>query len=202
MNSVDQYITYNGTGVSAMNDAYPDLGQSSGGGGASSGDNSIHHNTGFHVANFTIGLTIKAENNYWNGKAPLCYPKTSKISGSVDYIPALCSDPNSIAPLLTATGSQALPTVFRLGQNYPNPFNPTTTINYDVPPPGGHVSIAIYNVRGQRVATLVDSNEVPGYHKVTWDGLNSTGDNVATGVYFMQMKATGFVETSKLLLLK
>jgi flagellar hook assembly protein FlgD len=112
------------------------------------------------VANFTIGLTIKAENNYWNGKAPLCYPKTSKISGSVDYIPALCSDPSTVA------------------------------------------CIAIYNVRGQRVTTLVDSHNIQGLHRVTWNGTNTKGNSVTTGVYFVQMKAAGFVNTKKLLLLK
>ena len=95
-----------------------------------------------------------------------------------------------------------LPKVYDIGQNYPNPFNPTTTIDYQVPPPGGHVVIAVYNVRGQRVATLVDSREAPGYRSVTWDGRNLRGNSVASGVYFLQMKAPGFVKTKKLILLK
>jgi len=198
----ENVIADNGTAVAALNDADPDLGHSGGGGGVSSGNNSIHNNTGFHVANFTIGLTVKAENNYWKGKAPLCYPKASKISGTVDYIPALCDDPGAAAPLLTEATTRNLPTVYSLAQNFPNPFNPTTTIRYDVPAPGGLVRIVVYNVKGQRVTTLVDSHELPGYHKVTWDGTNRTGNNVASGVYFIQMKAGGFVKTKKLLLLK
>jgi flagellar hook assembly protein FlgD len=87
-------------------------------------------------------------------------------------------------------------------QNYPNPFNPTTTICYQVPPPGGLVSLVVYDVRGARVKTLLIMDQPPGYHRVTWDGTNSGGTNVASGVYFVQMRAPGFAMTRKLLLLK
>jgi hypothetical protein len=199
----DNEIVYNGTGVAATNDAYPDLGHDGGGGGWSSGLNEIHNNSGFHVANFTVGLTINAEANYWKGKEPLCFPKQSKIYGSVDYSHALCGDSSSASsPFVRREEPDNLPVGFNLGQNFPNPFNPTTTLRYDVPPPGGRVSIVVFNVRGQRVATVVDGIKPPGYHRVTWDGANDHGIKVASGVYFVQMRAPRYSQTKKLVLLK
>ena len=199
----DNTITYNGTGVAAINDAFPDLGHSGGGGSASSGLNAIHNNSGFYVANFTEELTIKAEANYWNAKAPPWFPKASRIYGLVDYDPALPFDSASTSsPYAGEERPNDLPSSYRLAQNFPNPFNPTTTIRYDVPAPGGSVSVIVYNVRGQRVATLVNSYKQPGYHRLTWDGANDRGAKVASGVYFVQMRATGYLQTKKLVLLK
>jgi parallel beta-helix repeat protein len=194
-------ITSNNNGVFAANNADPDLGHSGGPGGYSAGNNSIHSNTSFHVVNLTYGLTIKAENNYWKGRPPLCYPKSTKISGAVDYIPALCSAPSTSSPFAVESAKE-LPTVYELSQNFPNPFNPTTTLRYQVPPPGGQVSIMIYNVRGQLVSTLVDSHVPAGFHSVKWNGVNDRGGPVASGVYFVQMKAPSYLMTKKLLLLK
>jgi flagellar hook assembly protein FlgD len=95
-----------------------------------------------------------------------------------------------------------LPTTYGLSENYPNPFNPITTIAYQVPPPGGMVSIQVYNVLGQRVATLVDEQVAPGFYTTMWTGINSRGNQVSSGMYFVQMRAQNFVQTRKLLLLK
>ena len=96
----------------------------------------------------------------------------------------------------------ALPTKYEVFQNVPNPFNPTTEIAYDVPKPGGHVTISIYNSNGQLVRTLVDRNEQPGHHFVAWHGRDEHGSDVSSGVYFYRMKAPGLTETKRLVLLR
>ena len=98
--------------------------------------------------------------------------------------------------------SRGVPGVYGLSLNYPNPFNPATTIAYQVPAPGGAVSIRVYNVRGQLIATLVSRNVAPGFHTVKWEGVDGRGNGVASGVYFVRMLAPGFEQTRKAVVLK
>jgi len=89
-----------------------------------------------------------------------------------------------------------------LGQNVPNPFNPTTTIRYQVKEPGP-VSLRIYNVAGQLVKTLVDGHRVGGQvHRATWNGLNDSGQQISSGVYFYKLVARNFTQTKKMVVLK
>jgi predicted outer membrane repeat protein len=97
-------------------------------------------------------------------------------------------------------GPQAARTV--LHQNYPNPFNPTTTIRYEIAGAGGHVTLAVYDVDGRLVATLVDEHQTFGVKYVTWNGENSTGERVASGVYFYRLTAPGFNQVRKMTVLK
>lgn len=97
-----------------------------------------------------------------------------------------------------ATGAGGLASVFELGQNIPNPFNPTTTIPYTVGVGGGHVSLRIYDVAGQLVATLVDEFESAGPKTVVWRGINSKGRRVASGTYFYRLTAPGYEKTLKM----
>ena len=94
-----------------------------------------------------------------------------------------------------------IPIEFSLGQNYPNPFNPITKINYTLPK-HAKVNVSIYNVLGQKVITLLDKKQEYGYHTLTWNGTNSFGKQMATGVYFAKMSAGKFTQTKKMLLLK
>ncbi len=85
---------------------------------------------------------------------------------------------------------------FSLFQNYPNPFNPTTTISYQLPQ-AAHVTVAIYDVQGRLVETLVDGEKAAGRYSVQWHA-----ENVPSGVYFYRIQAGRFTATKKLLLLK
>ncbi|MBU1872176.1 T9SS type A sorting domain-containing protein [bacterium] len=89
-----------------------------------------------------------------------------------------------------------VPDNYSLHANYPNPFNPTTTIRYDIPKQS-HVTLTIYNLNGQVVDKLVNRKQEPGFYSVNWDA-----QNVSTGVYFYQIKADGFQQVKKMLLIK
>ena len=99
----------------------------------------------------------------------------------------------------------AVPTSFALNQNYPNPFNPTTQVSYALSAPGV-VSLQIYNVLGQVVATLVNGNSAAGTFNVTWNGKDDLGRPAASGVYIYRLHATSgtteFTQARKMLLLK
>ncbi len=92
------------------------------------------------------------------------------------------------------TGSR--PTSYALSQNYPNPFNPTTKITYEIPK-AGLVTLKIYNVLGQEVATLIDGFQNSGKYTASFNALN-----LSSGVYFYRIKAGNFSLTKKMLLLK
>jgi len=94
------------------------------------------------------------------------------------------------------------PPGYALRGNVPNPFNPVTTISFDVPEPGGDVSVKVYDVRGAHVATLAEGARTAGTHFVEWDGRDASGLRVASGVYFYRMIAPGFDRTRKMVLLK
>jgi len=95
----------------------------------------------------------------------------------------------------------SLPEKFELGQNYPNPFNPTTTISFGLPAETA-VDLNIYNIRGQIVKTLVSKVLPAGHHEVVWDGKNSAGEDVSSGVYFYRLSAGEFSESRKMIMLK
>lgn len=86
-------------------------------------------------------------------------------------------------------------------QNFPNPFNPSTRIRYQIAA-SGHVSLNIYNVAGQLVRTLVNEEKKPGFYETIWDGTNSLGGEVASGVYFYRLQSTGYTRSLKMLVLR
>jgi hypothetical protein len=97
--------------------------------------------------------------------------------------------------------SPSLPTAVNLAQNYPNPFNPTTEISYALPD-ARDVNLSIFNVLGQEIRNLAQGTQEAGYHKVTWDGKNSSGQTVPSGVYFYKLEAGNFAQSMKMIMLK
>ncbi|MFQ5649746.1 MAG: FlgD immunoglobulin-like domain containing protein [bacterium] len=94
-----------------------------------------------------------------------------------------------------------IPTAFGLSQNYPNPFNPETTIRYTLPEPS-QVELAIFNLMGQRVRTLLHAREPAGHHSATWDGMQDNGKRAPSGVYVYTLSAGTFQQTRKMVVLK
>ena len=93
-------------------------------------------------------------------------------------------------------------TTAELKRNYPNPFNPTTTITFDLHIPA-EVELSVYNIKGQKVKTLLKSQLASGTWNTQWNGKDSTGKNAASGVYFFQLKVNKKqIDTRKCLLLK
>ncbi len=93
------------------------------------------------------------------------------------------------------------PTSFSLCENYPNPFNPTTTISFSIPKES-NVEISIYNIKGQKVKEIVSDQLASGEHSVVWDGRDENGKPVSSGIYFYKLKAGGFREVRKMILMK
>ena len=103
--------------------------------------------------------------------------------------------------MMTEQSNAIIPDKFALYQNYPNPFNPNTTIQFDLPQ-SGKVSIKIFNIRGELVRTLIQSQVNAGSHTVNWDGRDDNGKNIASGLYIYQLTVNGFNATKKLLMIK
>ena len=101
---------------------------------------------------------------------------------------------------LASLGSPARPQGFALGQNYPNPFNPSTLIPYQLPT-AARVRLEVFNVLGQRVATLVDAARPAGFHAVAWDATNAAGQAVAAGVYMYRLTSGGEQHTRRMVLI-
>mgnify|MGYP001224916377 FL=1 len=93
------------------------------------------------------------------------------------------------------------PSEFSLMQNYPNPFNSGTTISY-ILPERSDVQIIIYSLLGHPVRTLVNNNSHSGFHTVSWDGKDSSGDTVSGGIYLYRIRTANFTAVRKMLLLK
>ncbi|OVE79593.1 hypothetical protein BVY01_02090 [bacterium I07] len=94
-----------------------------------------------------------------------------------------------------------IPIEFTLHQNYPNPFNPKTRIQYSIPVTS-EVKLEIYNVLGEKVATLKDDISQVGLHSANWTGLDDSGQEVSAGVYIARLQAGSFNQSIRMLLLK
>ena len=94
-----------------------------------------------------------------------------------------------------------IPKEFSLSQNYPNPFNPKTRIQFDIPI-SSHTTVVVYDLLGNKVATLIDENVMPGRHTLSWNAVDDFNRKLPSGIYFYQIQAEGFIDTKKMLLLK
>jgi hypothetical protein len=109
---------------------------------------------------------------------------------------------DEFSPIAEEAGaSPALPKDFSIGQPYPNPFNATVTIRYALPQ-DGKVAITVYNILGRKVNTLLDEYKPAGYHTLVWDGKDSQGNSVASGVYFYRVVFGKQFLSNKMTLLK
>jgi hypothetical protein len=102
----------------------------------------------------------------------------------------------------TTSGSDNVQiTRHQLHQNYPNPFNPETTINFDLKE-NANVTLDIYNIKGQRVATLANGQFKAGVHSVMWKGTDDNGSILSSGIYFYKLSCGSYTKTRKMILMK
>jgi hypothetical protein len=126
-----------------------------------------------------IDATVQEDKTYWY-----------KIS-DVDY-----NGKETFHNILSATVTSVVLEDFRIEQNYPNPFNPVTTIKYNLPAPA-KVTLSIYNIAGERVATLINGETQSGLNKIVWDARN-----FSSGIYYYEIKSKNFYQTRRMVLLK
>jgi len=172
----------------------------------------INNNNGTFVAGsaeWTDVVTIYFDRVDSNATAKLSWLTTSPFWGMYDadnstlWETGVFEDfPTSVEPGSTS------PTNFKLSQNYPNPFNPTTKIQFTIPfitlyGTEGTVSVTlkVYDILGNEVATLVDDEKEPGDYEVEFS-TNSGGISLASGIYIYRIESADFVDTKKLVLLK
>jgi hypothetical protein len=146
-----------------------------------------------------ITLDLRTKNNYSIAGRSQDNPKPlTLVVGKAGYVNEKLA------------GFKLVPTNYELSQNFPNPFNPATTIQYGLPKPST-INLIVYNLLGEEVAPLIkDELQDSGYHVITWDGRNSVGVKVVSGVYFYQMRAVDhssgstlrFIQNRKMLLLE
>ena len=90
---------------------------------------------------------------------------------------------------------------FVLEQCYPNPFNSSTQIRFGIPE-AGSVTLKIYNINGELVKTLVDGNMSAGFHQVTWNATDNSGNKISSGIYFYRLTSGTFTQMNKMMLAK
>ena len=113
------------------------------------------------------------------------------------------SDPGNLVSLTYTPNEDATnaPIVNGIKQNYPNPFNPETTISYSVQK-ASPVHINVYNLKGQKIKTLINEPQKAGNYTVKWGGKDDNGKESCSGIYFYTIETQGFRKTVKMLLLK
>ncbi len=114
------------------------------------------------------------------------------IIGIIQGEGTICGGANSIE----SGKDEEIPKVFALDQNYPNPFNPSTTILFSIPQ-RGNVSLKIYDVLGNEVATLVNDEKPAGMYEVEFDA-----SQLSSGVYFYRIITDSFIQTKKMILIR
>ncbi len=141
------------------------------------------------IASISTQLTATEAANY---TLQNIFAKSSNPNFAYDWMPV---EP-IITGLKTDNSLNQIPKSYQLYQNYPNPFNPSTTIRFDLPKES-QVTLDIYNILGQRVASLIDQQMKAGVHEYHFDA-----SRLSSGVYFYRITAANFTSTKKLLLLK
>jgi hypothetical protein len=159
--------------------------------------NDIMDNAYFQVFNQT-GIVVDADYNYWGSDCV----GDSLFFNLVDYVP-WTDETHTMTFTECGTGADG-PAAVRpyLSPNFPNPFNPSTAIQYRVPSPGSRVRLSVYDLSGRRVATLVDAYKSGGEHLAVWRGLDDSGSQVGTGVYFYRLEVDGTSIERKMVMLK
>ncbi len=135
----------------------------------------------------TINGTLSLVAGLFNNTIPFTLGSGGKVSITGGKL---------LVPTAVNSVTSNIPKQFSLEQNYPNPFNPSTEIKYGLPK-AAFVTLRVYNVLGQEVATLVNEHQNAGHYDLSFNM-----DRFASGVYFYMLRAGNFVATKKMMLIK
>lgn len=187
----------------------------------------IYDQDAFHFENLQAGKLMKGyllESSASNGQIKVAFAGDRPISGSGSILEMIFITKEQITKdeakitLTDATFNERCLLEFNMSsiihfgenlglhnyavsQNYPNPFNPETMIKFSLPT-NSHVKIEIFNLLGQKVVTLIDEFKLAGTYEVKWNGRDSDGSEVASGVYFYRFLTDEFRTSRKMLILK
>ncbi|MCK4559570.1 MAG: T9SS type A sorting domain-containing protein [Calditrichia bacterium] len=143
--------------------------------------------------NFQVSNTGSSPDvNLWNGRIYTTWSDNRGDGGEDIWANVL--DWNAVG--IGDKDIPQIPSAYQLSQNYPNPFNPTTIINYELPIKS-YVELSIYNMLGQKVATLVSEKKQAGYHEVEF-----YGGNLSSGIYLYRIEAGEWTDVRKMILLR
>jgi sugar lactone lactonase YvrE len=129
---------------------------------------------------------------------------TAAPGGTFDYWVGLtdAGGDYTLSGSVRVTLSSGAPAAFALGANRPNPFGRRTHVGFEVPSPGGVVTIEIFDLAGRRVRELLRARVPSGRHAVVWDGRDDRGNDVAQGIYFCRMRAPEFSASRRMVRLR
>ena len=126
---------------------------------------------------------------------------TTAGGGSANYVAKYCGGAPEVPTAITMPSSAPEALAYHLQGNVPNPFNPATTIRYELRE-AGPVSLRVYDIAGQLVRELVSGMQPAGTYQALWDGRNSGGRMVSSGVYLYELRAGDYMSVKKMLLMK
>ena len=137
-----------------------------------------------------------------NSNSPKIYSFTDKnlVGGSKFMYRLKQIDIDGTFEYTDAVEVEVLPTKYELFQNYPNPFNPSTNIKFSLPE-DTKLAINIYNLLGERVATVLNEELKAGFHQIEFNS-NSAGYSLASGVYIYSIESNNFSKVKKMILMK
>lgn len=145
----------------------------------------------------TVWVTVEPTGSAQNHSAVITV-SDSLADGSPKSIQIGYLEDNTVA---VEDLTEMIPTSFALYPNFPNPFNPETTIRFDLPEQA-QIRIDLFNLRGRRVKTLVNSRVQAGAHRIVWRGDSDDGRSLSSGIYFYRMVTNKYSRYRKLMLLK
>ena len=140
--------------------------------------------------------TLQASGNYWGTTDSVAIGE--QLEGAVEWLPFLDSDPSAT---VIAAGAASAPAEFGLERSSPNPFNGSARISFAVPV-REDIRIDLYDTLGRHVRALVSAAYEPGRYTVFWDGRDSDGDAVGSGLYLYRMTAGAFVSAGKMAVIR
>jgi len=158
---------------------------------------SFNNSTRLNVSPYSVLECVVS----FSADEPGTYQGVISITTNDPNQPLISIPVNAVVQPSADDDNTIIPTLTQLRSNYPNPFNPSTTIAFDVAK-DTHVSIEVFNIKGQKVKEVVSGSYRAGRHSVVWNGDDAAGRAVGSGIYFYRMTAQGYTSVQKMLLMK